>query len=176
MQEAPLFRLRTLSVITEQSSWLITVYAHLSKLTGSKYIAEPTSARYCNQECIQWNQLLEKRGFRMLKFEEIKALSKKKSPWPESASELYRPSDRRLSAKIVPTFADRGCHVVSVTDPYGRILDFLDRNRYLFFQVAPQLYSRGWVDSVPDPLLLRKSGSAGNRTRDSGSVARNSDH
>jgi hypothetical protein len=47
--------------------------------------------------------------------------------WPESASELYRPSDRSLSAKLLPTFADRGCHVVSVTDPYGRILGFLDR-------------------------------------------------
>jgi hypothetical protein len=23
-------------------------------------------------------------------------------------------------------FADRGCHVVSVTDPYGRIIGFLD--------------------------------------------------
>jgi hypothetical protein len=34
-----------------------------------------------------------------------------------SASELYRPSDRRLSAKLVSTFADRGCRVVSVTDP-----------------------------------------------------------
>jgi hypothetical protein len=32
------------------------------------------------------------------------------------------------------------------------------------------------VDPVPDPLLLRKSGSAGNRTRTSESVARNSDH
>jgi hypothetical protein len=32
------------------------------------------------------------------------------------------------------------------------------------------------VDPVPDPLLLRKSGSAENRTRTSGSVARNSDH
>jgi CBS-domain-containing membrane protein len=52
---------------------------------------------------------------------------KKKTPWPESASELYRPSDRRLSEKLVPTFADRGCHVVNVTDPYGRILGFLDR-------------------------------------------------
>jgi hypothetical protein len=30
----------------------------------------------------------------------------------------------------LPTFADRGCHVVSVTDPYGRIPDFLDRSRY----------------------------------------------
>jgi hypothetical protein len=73
-------------------------------------------------------------------------------------------------------FADRGSHVVSVMDPYGRILDFLDRSRYVFFQVSPQLYSRGWVDPVPDSLLLRKSGSAGNRTRASGSVGRNSDH
>jgi hypothetical protein len=29
------------------------------------------------------------------------------------------------------------------------------------------------VDPVPDPLLLRKSGSAGNLTRTSGRVARN---
>jgi hypothetical protein len=34
-----------------------------------------------------------------------------------------------------------GRHVVSVTDPYGRILGFLDRSRYFFYQVAPQLYS-----------------------------------
>jgi hypothetical protein len=56
--------------------------------------------------------------------------NKKQTLWSESASELYRPSDRRLSAKWLPTFADRGCHVVSVTDPYGRILGFLDRSRY----------------------------------------------
>jgi hypothetical protein len=52
----------------------------------------------------------------------------------------------RLSAKLVPTHADRGCHVVSITDSYGRILGFLDRSRYFFFQVAPQLYSWGRVD------------------------------
>jgi hypothetical protein len=39
-------------------------------------------------------------------------------------------------------------------------------SRYYFFQVAPQLYSRGWVDAVPDPLVLRISGSAGNRAQD----------
>jgi hypothetical protein len=55
---------------------------------------------------------------------------KKKTPWSESASELYRPSDRRLSAKRLPTFADKECHVVRVTDPFGRILGFLDRSRY----------------------------------------------
>jgi hypothetical protein len=36
-------------------------------------------------------------------------------------------TDRRLSAKLVPTCADRGCYVVSVTEPYGRILGFLNR-------------------------------------------------
>jgi hypothetical protein len=36
---------------------------------------------------------------------------------------------------------------------------------YSLFQVAPQLYSRGWVEPVPDPLV-RKCGSAGNRARD----------
>jgi hypothetical protein len=66
--------------------------------------------------------------------------------------------------------------VVSVTDPYGRIIGFLYRSHYRFFQVAPQLYSLGGVDPVSDPLILRKSGSAGNRTRTSGSVARNFDY
>jgi hypothetical protein len=46
------------------------------------------------------------------------------------------------------------------------ILGFLDPGRYFSIQVAPQLSSRGWVDHVPDPLFLRKSGSAGSRTRD----------
>jgi hypothetical protein len=82
----------------------------------------------------------------------------------------------RATAACRPTFADRGCRVVNVTDPYGRILGFLDRCRYFFFQAAPQLYSWGWVVPVSDPLLIRKSGSAWNRTRTFGSLTRNSDH
>jgi hypothetical protein len=62
------------------------------------------------------------------------------NPWPESASELYRQRDHRMSAKSVPAFVDTECHVVSVTDPYGRILGW---SHYFFFQVAPQLYLRG---------------------------------
>jgi hypothetical protein len=77
------------------------------------------------------------------------------TPWSESASELYRPSDRRSSAKWVPTFADRGCHVISVTDPYGRILGFLDRSRYFSIKL---------LLSCTHPLLFF-SGSAGNRIR-----------
>jgi hypothetical protein len=93
-------------------------------------------------------------------------LKKKKTPpWPESVSELYLLSDSSLSAKLMPTFADRGCHVISVTVLYSSILGFLDRSRYFFLRAAPQLYSRGWVDPVPDPLLHRESGGAGNRTR-----------
>jgi hypothetical protein len=102
--------------------------------------------------------------------------TKEQIPWPESSSELYRPSNCRFSAKLVPTFADTGCHVVSVTDPYGRNLGFLHRSRYFFFQEAPRLYSRGWADPVLDPILLRKSDSAGNWTRTSESICRNSDH
>jgi hypothetical protein len=65
--------------------------------------------------------------------------------------------------------------VVSVTDPYGRILGFLYRSPCFLFQVAPQFYLRGRMDPVPD-LRLTKSGRAGNRTLTSGSVARKSDH
>jgi hypothetical protein len=86
----------------------------------------------------------------------------------------YTDRANSLAAKLMPTLADGRCHVVSVKDPYGHILGFLDRSPYFFLQVASQLYSRGWVDPVPDPLLLRKCGSAGNRTRISGSEARNS--
>jgi hypothetical protein len=82
----------------------------------------------------------------------------------QSTTGPYPSSDRRLSAKLLPTFAGRVCHVISAANPHGRNFNFSDRSRYYFFKVAPQFSSRGWVDSVPDPLLLRKSGIAGNRT------------
>jgi hypothetical protein len=43
-----------------------------------------------------------------------------------------------LVGEVSVKFADRGCHVVSVTDPYIRILGSVDRSRYFFFQVTPQ--------------------------------------
>jgi hypothetical protein len=33
-----------------------------------------------------------------------------------------------MSAKLEPTFEDKGCRLVSPTDPYRRILGFLDRD------------------------------------------------
>jgi hypothetical protein len=43
--------------------------------------------------------------------------------YTDRATAACRRSDCQL-------FSDRGCHVVGVTDPYGRILGFLDRSRY----------------------------------------------
>jgi hypothetical protein len=77
---------------------------------------------------------------RLLKFshpEKSKGYRKmyyKKNSMVWVSSKLYRPNDRRLSAKWLPTFADRGSHVVSVTDPYGHILGFLDRNHYFYIK------------------------------------------
>jgi hypothetical protein len=51
--------------------------------------------------------------------------------------------------------------------PYSR---FSRQEPLLFCQVASQLYSRGWVDHVPDPIPFF-FGSARNRTRASGPVA-----
>jgi hypothetical protein len=42
-------------------------------------------------------------------------------------------SERPPIVGVVPTFADRGCQMVSVTDPYSRIFSFLDRSHYCFF-------------------------------------------
>jgi hypothetical protein len=54
-------------------------------------------------------------GFKNVKVCNDQVTSKtKQTPWPESASELNIPRDRRLSAKLVPTFTDKLCHVVSV--------------------------------------------------------------
>jgi hypothetical protein len=48
-------------------------------------------------------------------------------------------SDCRLSAKLVPTLADRGCRVVSATiPPQSLILGFIVRCRYLL-EISTQL-------------------------------------
>jgi hypothetical protein len=61
----------------------------------------------------------------------------------ESASKLYRSSDRRRSAKLVPTSADRGCHVVSATSLSDRNFDFLDLEPLLFLPSSSSNCSRG---------------------------------
>jgi hypothetical protein len=50
---------------------------------------------------------------------------------------------RGRPVKLMKAFAHRGMLVVSATDTQDHILGFVDRSCYFFFQVAPQLYSRG---------------------------------
>jgi hypothetical protein len=59
---------------------------------------------------------------RITRKKKIRAAGKPKNqtPWTWSASELYRPNDRRLSAKLVLTFAGRGCCVVGAKNSHGR--------------------------------------------------------
>jgi hypothetical protein len=79
------------------------------------------------------------------------------TPWPESASELYRPCDRRLLENLVSTFADRGCHVVSVTYAYGRNLGFLDRSRYFFLSSSSSIVLTRLSGPRSRPPISQKS-------------------
>jgi hypothetical protein len=141
-----------------------------SKLTGSppsssflpNVMVEGSAILYRPGHCLSWLRFLRDFPKSLQKNTGIvspisprQLPSINKTPWFWSASELYRPSDRRLSAKLVPTLADRGCHVVSATKSTAVNFGFLDQSRY-FLETAPQLPSWGWVDPVPDALLLRK--------------------
>jgi hypothetical protein len=78
-------------------------------------------------------------------------------------SELYQPSDYRLSAKLV-------------NNPHSHILGILDKSCYFFFQVAPQLYSQGWVVPVPDHYYSENLVVPRIKPGNFGSVAKNSEH
>jgi hypothetical protein len=67
----------------------------------------------------------------------------------------------------VPTFVDRGLSRGERDETSTAVnLSFLDRNPLLLFQVGPHLSLQVLVDHVPDPVLLSKFGSAGNRTQE----------
>jgi hypothetical protein len=67
---------------------------------------------------------------------------------------------------LVPTFVDRGVSRGERGEsPTVANISFLDRSRYFSFKYLFIYPHKGWVDPIPDTLLLRKSISAGNRTR-----------
>jgi hypothetical protein len=85
--------------------------------------------------------------------------------YTDRATTTRRRSDCQL-------FADRGCHVVSVADPYGRILGFLDRSRYFSIkQLLSCTHEAEWTPFQTTTFLFH-SRSDGNRTRASGSVTK----
>jgi hypothetical protein len=71
-----------------------------------------------------------------------------------------------MLAKFVPNFANRGRRVISATDPTNVNLDFLDPEPLLFHSSSSSVILTRLSGPVPYPLLLRKSATAGNGTRD----------
>jgi hypothetical protein len=119
---------------------------------------------------MQWKVRIQKNDSKQWRYKELYILT----PWPESRERTIPTERPPLVGEVSANFCGySGAAWWARQILYGRNLGFLDRAvTFVFFQVA----SPGWVDTVPDPLLLRKSGRAGNRTRTSGSVAGNSDH
>jgi hypothetical protein len=60
----------------------------------------------------------------------------------KETNKLLPPLVGEVSANF--SFSDIGCHVVSVTDPYGRIHGFLDRSRYISF-LLNRIHEAEWT-------------------------------
>jgi hypothetical protein len=124
--------------------------------------------------CITWELYFLKTDFHALVLQHIMDLYSLNSvAWVRERT--IRTERGSIVGEVNAKFEDRECHVISVMDPYGRILCFLDRSRYFFLSssssiVLTRLSSR----PVTDTLLLKKCSDAGNRTRTSGFIARNS--
>jgi hypothetical protein len=71
----------------------------------------------------------------------------KQTPCPESASELYRPSDHRFSAKLVPSSADRG---VSRSQLGGSPTAVISVFWTSLFNSASCKIKRNWLDWALD--------------------------
>jgi hypothetical protein len=125
-------------------------------------------------------QLANKRGFKKYIYSTISVkLELKINHFSNQTNSVAWARDRTIPNELTPLVGEvsanflriEGCRVISAADalrPYSR---FSSQEPLLFYQVAPQLYSRGRVDPVPDPLLGKPS-SPGNRTQTSGSVAK----
>jgi hypothetical protein len=73
------------------------------------------------------------------------------TPWVWFASELYRPSDLCLSAKLVPIFADRSVSCGQHGRSYGCNHGFLCQSRN--FSSSSSVVLTNLSDPVPDPLF-----------------------
>jgi hypothetical protein len=89
----------------------------------------------------------------------------------------HQSSDRFLSAKLVPTFVDRGCHVVSATNPHGRQSRFSRHGAatFTFKYVFSYTHEAEWTP-FQTHYFLENLVAPGIEPWISGSVARNSDH
>jgi hypothetical protein len=107
----PIKRQATKPLLSPTTAWRLPMHRR------RKEVAQPVTAVPCIRETLLSNLVwLDK--------------NKQKNSMVWVRERTIPTERRRLSAKWLPTFAARECHLVSVTDPYGCILDFLDRSRY----------------------------------------------
>jgi hypothetical protein len=107
-------------------SFSLVFLVHGSDSSGT--VAEqvvPRSLAFVNFPVVTWAlSNYPERGLlvNLFKKNRIQVPLKKRTPWPQSASELHRPRDHLLLDKLMLTYADRVCRVVRAIDPYGRII------------------------------------------------------
>jgi hypothetical protein len=82
-------------------------------------------------------------------------------------SPLVKYTDRWTAADSEDSaeFAGTGCCIVSATGTHGRFIRFSRPEPLLIHPSSALIILTMLSGPVPDPLLVRKSGSAGNRTR-----------
>jgi hypothetical protein len=90
---------------------------------------------------------------------------KKTPPWV-LVRKWNIPTERQpMVLEVSAKFVGKMCRVVSTMGPHSHNLGSIDRSRYSYIRVAPELSSHGWKYPVLGPILLRKSGSVENRTQ-----------
>ena len=100
--------LKTVSGVYQGKLKIFMSLTECKLLRTVKYILRVMGSELTEQwnfrECISlWEKLSVKRNkSKWMKHSNVI------TPWPQSTRELYRQSGRRRSAKLVPTFADRG--------------------------------------------------------------------
>jgi hypothetical protein len=119
-----------------------TSFLHLAQLSGDRYFLCLLGSSTGKEHSLREMQTVQN-SFRtlpyylrsLLFFKKLCDLSRKRII-------VYRPSDHRLTANLVSTFAVIGCDVVIMTDPDFSIPGSRPEPHF-FFRVVPQLYSQG---------------------------------
>jgi hypothetical protein len=92
--------------------------------------------------------------------------NKEQTPWLLIRKRTIPSEDRRHRRSECRLLREQGVAWSAQRIQTAVNLGFLDRSRDYIFKVVPQLSLLVSVNLVPVPLLLRKSGSSGNATRD----------
>jgi hypothetical protein len=104
---------------------------------------------FTNLTFVGWHSVQERRGcyhrWTKTKKKKLHALSPRANYTDRETAACRRSDCQLLRIKGATWSAWR------IPKPYSRVSR---QEPLLFYQVAPQLYSRGWVDPVPDPLFF----------------------